>query len=270
MPLQFGTIEFENAFWTQILRDHLYFFKFTLEASEVTALQSVQILIDRLTELHARSLSVNIVDEALPVVQQVAKLKLDFLSLMTDSQGKLGINMTPTFINHMMNELQEYLTILIGYQATGQIPERNVLEVLQLWDSDAVGHADGIVTDLDDVEAETRETVLDLKDQFRHHYTKTLELIGYTRTGFGDIPAIGKVVSDSEVTMRLFVKFLQEIKQMRLNKTILGRIKPLVVDHMLREEWYFLRKLASYTKEIPSDIGDPIRTTEEMAFLISV
>ena len=46
--------------------------------------------------------------------------------------------------------------------------------------------------------------------------------------------------------MKLFVKILKEIKEMRLSKTMIGALNPLILDHMIREECYYLHKLEQF------------------------
>lgn len=59
---------------------------------------------------------------------------------------------TPTFISHMLNELEEYEKILLHLQRTGHLPEVNIVELHKLWLSDIVGHLDTIKSKLDFVE----------------------------------------------------------------------------------------------------------------------
>jgi hypothetical protein len=48
--------------------------------------------------------------------------------------------------------------------------------------------------------------------------------------------------------MKLFMNFLEEIEEMELSKEALGSFAPLMADHMMREECYYLTKLAGASK----------------------
>ena len=45
-----------------------------------------------------------------------------------------------------------------------------------------------------------------------------------------------------------FIVFLNKIRVLRLECKVLGALKPLIPDHMIREENYFIQKLNSYEK----------------------
>jgi hypothetical protein len=49
---------------------------------------------------------------------------------------------------------------------------------------------------------------------------------------------------DSQLEIKLFQHFLHELEEMELNNQALGTFAPLMADHMLREECYYLMKLA--------------------------
>ncbi|MCO5388278.1 DUF2935 domain-containing protein [Desulfosporosinus sp.] len=53
-----------------------------------------------------------------------------------------------------------------------------------------------------------------------------------------------------------FNQFLMQLQEMLLNRTALGIIDPLIHDHMLREECYYLTKLSSVS-DVQSPSCDP-------------
>ena len=66
--------------------------------------------------------------------------------------GKIKIHLSPTFFNHMINELEEYLRILKHLKA-GQVPPvYHELHHHLLCLLDAAGHSDAISSNLDSYE----------------------------------------------------------------------------------------------------------------------
>lgn len=51
--------------------------------------------------------------------------------------------------------------------------------------------------------------------------------------------------------MVLFRKFLEELKEMDIRLEALGTLSPLMIDHMAREECYYLLKLSQVTALTP-------------------
>ncbi len=58
--------------------------------------------------------------------------------------------------------------------------------------------------------------------------------------------------------MKLFVSFLRELEELELSAEVLDRIMPLMPDHMMREECYYLTKLAGLGL-VPSPDCDPAK-----------
>lgn len=64
------------------------------------------------------------------------------------------------------------------------------------------------------------------------------------RTNLKDFPAFRRLHKEVDIEMKLFTAFLNELEEMELTAEVLDRISPLMPDHMLREECYYLTKLA--------------------------
>lgn len=69
-------------------------------------------------------------------------------------------------------------------------------------------------------------------------------MAGYFRTNLTTFPALMKMNSDTQLEIKLFQNFLQEIEELELSYQALGTFAPLIADHMIREECYYLMKLA--------------------------
>lgn len=179
------------------------------------------------------------VDEA---VEQLKQFK--FYLLRKQLTGNINIHLPPTFINHMVNELEEYQNVL-SYLKKGEVPPIfHELHHHLLWLLDASGHAGIIHDDLDGVERRLREKSTTFAQHFEQFYLKAVELTGYLRSNIESFPALTRFNHDVDIEMGLFKTFLRELEEMELSAEVLGTFTALMADHMLREEQYYLSKLA--------------------------
>lgn len=243
------SVLFENRFWLQILGDHSRFIFQSLAPNEQSEIERAHYFIqsfDNLLEF-ARS---NLSDEEIMTLNQQASIQTqslrDFKLYLLERQliGKISLSLSPTFINHMVNELEEYERILNAYLSGTLPPASNPVDIHLLWLSDAAGHAATITSLLDMVEFDTQEKSKRFTNQFEHFYLKAVELAGYLRTNLQNFPALNRFNHQAEMEIKLFQVFLHELEEMRMNDELLGVLTPLMADHMSREECYYLMKLS--------------------------
>jgi hypothetical protein len=254
---------FEHRFWLQILGDHSRFILNALSSKEVAEIQRAEYFINIFDELleNARreKLSNSEIDDltlkAYRHSQEIREFKLHLLK--KHLTGEISIGLPPTFINHMLNELEEYLCIL-KFIMTKSIPMANPVHHHLLWLLDGAGHAAAINSSLDDVEKMLKEKTRSFTKNFEDLYQKSVEMAGYFRTRQKDFPALNRLNTEAEKEMISFVNFLENIEELRLKKELLGTINPLIPDHMLREECYYLTKL-SRVSEIARPDCDPAK-----------
>ncbi|KGX91821.1 DUF2935 domain-containing protein [Pontibacillus marinus] len=254
---------FEHTFWLQVLGDHARFIRDSLYPSETEKINQAKEFVTVFDQYLTSVREGNVSDfkqfskEVEGIVKQMRQFKLN---IMEDQlQGKVGIHLPPTFINHMVNELDEYL-LVISYLNKGEVPPIfHELHHHMLWLLDASGHAGAINDELDGVEKRLKEKSSEFTKHFEQFYLKAVELTGYLRTNLSEFPALHRFNSDVEVEMRLFKGFLRELEEMELSEKVLGTFSGLMVDHMAREECYYLYKLAESTKtDFPDcDPGKP-------------
>ncbi len=240
---------FEHRFWLQILGDHGRFIFNTLSPKETTDIQNAEYFIHAFDQLLDQARSIQSDSQLASLNQQACKLttelrqfKLSILQRLL--LGQITIGLTPTFINHMVNELEEYLRILTSLLEGKGVPRFDALHHDFLWLPDAVGHAAAIASDLDLVEKRLIHKSKAFEEHFVQFYMKSIEMAGYMRTQLCDFPAFRKFHLDVNVEMNLFRGFLKELEDLELSAEVLDRISPLMPDHMLREECYYLTKLA--------------------------
>lgn len=264
--MKFNSIEeltlFEHKFWLQILGDHSRFILNALSPKETTFIREAEKFInvfDTLLEKSRKQLSgeeFSILNkQAYSAAMEIRKYKLHILT--EHIQGKITISLPPTFINHMLNELDSYLCIL-SFLIRGKASRTNDIELHLLWLPDGSGHASTIVSQLDMTEKALINISREYSKKFDNLYLSTIEYNGYTRTGIFDFPALKKLNIDVNETMTSFKEFLNELKKEIIEKKVLGTLSPLAADHMSREECYYLTKLAMVS-EIKMPECDPTR-----------
>jgi len=139
---------FEHTFWLQVLGDHSRFIRDSLYPSEQKDIETAKQFLNTFDSYLEKVRNQNINDfqsfteEVEPVVQQFRVFKLSLIERQL--LGKVGIHLPPTFINHMVNELDEYLRVMTYLEKGEAPPVFHELHHHMLWLLDASGHAGAI------------------------------------------------------------------------------------------------------------------------------
>ncbi|MFC2948723.1 DUF2935 domain-containing protein [Virgibacillus sediminis] len=248
---------FEHQFWLQVLGDHSRFIRDSLYPSEKKDIQIAEdfvytfdLLLNRVKSLQESNV-IAFTKEADHAAEELKDFKLSLIR--RHLIGEIGIHLSPSFINHMVNELEEY-QLVISYLKQGEAPPVfHELHHHLIWMLDASGHAGAINDELDKVEDRLKQKSKAFADHFDAFYLKAVELTGFLRTNVHSFPALRRFNNDVEIELQLFRTFLGEIEEMELSKTVLSTFSVLMADHMAREECYYLRKLAESTDTSPPD-----------------
>ncbi|WP_226585569.1 DUF2935 domain-containing protein [Halobacillus litoralis] len=242
---------FEHLFWLQILGDHARFIRNSLcDSEEETmkkAIEYVHLWDDLLDEvrvqegLNYKVFSRYVGDKA----RGFYRFKRDLTGLL--SLGQVNMLLSTSFLNHMVNELEEYLLVL-SFLAKGDTPPLfHELHHHMLWLMDASWHAGDIYDEIDEIESEWKEKSKMFRDHFQQFHLKATEMKEYLLLNHPSFPALQKLNDEAALELKLFQTFLKELEEMELDKTSLCRSSPLMADHMAREECYYLYKLAEVT-----------------------
>lgn len=240
----------EHRFWLKILSDHLVFIHEALAPDETETLTRVRELSDNLKNLWnslgsdsgtTNHLANSDHQAALNLAFQIRELKVNLLARHLSE--KIKISLPPTFINHMLNEIDEYISLIEHYLETGTVKLPNSIDLHLLWLPDAEGHAASVKAQLDPVEKNVMKDLKQLKHKFNHLFCKAVEFKGYTRA-LSDFPARRYLDEEVNNEMNIFIRLLNEIRDLRMPPQLLGTIQPLMLDHMIMEEQYYLSKLA--------------------------
>lgn len=258
-----ASMYFEHRFWLQILGDHSRFIFSSLSPKEKAELNKAHYFMgafdDLLAQAHEEESEAHLLDLTHQAFQEVNSLRYFKLQLIRRHLvDGIELHLTPTFLNHMVNELDEYCLLLHCFLEEKKMPHCHPLHFHTVWLLDASGHAGFLHCNLDDVEYELKKKSKDFQEEFMELYHKALEYQDFLRTGLTKFPALLRFNHQVDREMGLFMTFLQELMQLRLNLDALGTFSPLIVDHMYREECYYLLKLAQLGA-VPKPQCDPAK-----------
>lgn len=247
---------FEHLFWLQILGDHGRFIHDALSPDEKEKVEISDYFIrifDELLDYAKQDLNeeqiYELTKQAFAYAEEIRRFKLDLIR--DHIAGKIKIDLPPTFINHMVNEVEEYLGIL-QCLLDRKIPEGHPLHYHNLWLPDAAGHAGAVMCRLDDVETDLKIKSKEFETDFHSLHMKAEEFSGYTRTNLTDFPALKRLNLQVESKIGMFMRYLKDLQELVMAKKVLGTLLPLVPDHMYREECYYL-----FTLSRVSEVKDP-------------
>jgi hypothetical protein len=243
------TALFEHRFWLQILGDHARFIHMSLAPTEEKEIKRAKYFIEAFDWFLQQARSgvdgqelVSLNNHVYRLVIELREFKLHLLK--RHLAESIDIHLPPSFINHMVNELEEYLRIMT-HLVKGEVPpKKHPVHHHLLWLQDAFGHAALIQSSLDFAEKSLMHKSEAFAKQFEDFYLKAVEMAGYLRTQLTNFPALARFNKQVSLEMLLFKGFLRELEEMGLTKEVLGTLSPLMADHMAREECYYLHKLA--------------------------
>lgn len=242
----------EILFWSGIMKNHAEFQLTALSSKEQEAIRIAQYFKNAFTDIENRVKSLAKSDnpaETAELIVITTNLLINFINIKRVLvrrllQCNIELNMTPTFINHMINEAMEFRRVLLLIQT--KLPIDKVKEnthLYILWLPDAAGHAASIAADLDPTEAQFIKEAREFEKIFNNLYLKGKELGQMLeRTGLTD-GSLEELNCEIEKKMDMFICFLEKLEKLREQCRVLGIFKPLVPNHMIREEKYFLSRL---------------------------
>ncbi|NNV05694.1 DUF2935 domain-containing protein [Geobacillus sp. C56-T2] len=259
---------FELRFWMQILGDHCRFILEALaesEQPEINEAKQLQRLFDELLDAARQPEAVaawpTLVARGKEAGERLRAFKLHLLR--RHLTGSFRFSLPPTFVNHMVNELDEWLRLANSYVQQTRPPRVHPLHHDLLWLLDAAGHAGAIHDRLDHTEKQLKQQSHTFTKEWEAFYLKAIEMAGYLRANIHQFPALSRFHHQIELEMAIFQRFLHELEEMELQGEVLGVLSPLMADHMAREECYYLQKLAETTGEVKPPTCDSTKPRTE-------
>ncbi len=255
---------FELRFWLQVFGDHARFIYDSLGANEKQALEQAEYYKTRFDELLEAARTTmkaeawrELAEKSYTIIMEIRAYKLNLLE--RHLRGAITLKLGQTFINHMVNEAEEAIR-QIGPLVKGELPPLfNPVHYHLVWLLDAIGHSEALAAELDMTEKQLTYRSKAFAKQFTDFYFKAVEMAGFLRTKLDHFPALARFNKQSELVMLMFMQFLSEVEELSVGEEALSIFKPLLADHMYREECYYLTKLAevSETKKPDCDPGKP-------------
>ncbi|MCP8967884.1 DUF2935 domain-containing protein [Ectobacillus ponti] len=246
----------EHLFWLEVLQDHAYFVRDHLSPSEAQWVQAAQQYIQAFEGVLQRLQQLDPhLDVSHPDMQELAKAAWPAASGYYQLEGQLqklrianqiNLNLTPTYLNGTLGENQEYLRML-PYMAQGRTaPLQPLVDVLDLWLEDQLGHAVLLRNVLDPSEGSLIRILDGYIARFQsyllqnHHMRKFLR---FTEPNFPRQTALALEVGQTTLEMNGMIQ--QTVARFR-NTEVLSRTTLRFLEHHFPETCYFVKKLAFY------------------------
>lgn len=227
-------------FWLTVLQHHMIFISDRSKAYEPQA----KALHDRVVQLK-QALKNNgeftINGKVVALIEDVRNFKRQILSDLLS--GPPMITLPPTFLSHMLNELEKFRFIAYFIQVNGEFPPIYSLNEHELWITDIVGHLGGIKDNLDSVEKLLRKRLHEQKKIFHALHHKTLEFIGYAKHNVIGEASLGRLNNEAMGAVFLYLALVREVAELRSQNMALGIIDEGMLLHMIFEEIYYLKCL---------------------------
>ncbi len=238
-------------FWLCIMRDHTEFYLLSLSHRETESIRNVycfqNTFIGLINEAETVATGYS-ADMVCNLVNKVTPVLINFINFKKQTLWKLlkcciELNLPPTFVNHMINEAMEFYRELCSINSKPLSPTAENILFHKLWLPDAAGHAASIANFLDPVEFALIKEAEQFKMEFNNLFIKANELgIMLERTCLED-GSLYWFNKEVEKKIHEFICYLEKVKELRCKCRILGILKPLIPDHMIREEKYYLSNI---------------------------
>ncbi|MFZ5353785.1 MAG: DUF2935 domain-containing protein [Bacillota bacterium] len=248
----------ENSFWLRILKDHTTFMFNSFSPMERNNIQTTQDFMksfeEQLNMLSGIKSAEADKNQMLEFNKAAYKLSCSFLNFQQNMLYKrmlyeVNLNMTPTFLEHMLREGTEYLRqldYLNRYLFIDSVDKTSIKRIMhqhKLWQPDAAGHAAFIQAGLDMTEKPMIEIAREFQKDFEAMFFKSYELKKMLDPEYPDMPQIAYLNHQASQKIMEFMEYLCRLKALIEEKKIMSILSPLVPDHMQREEDYYLTKL---------------------------
>ena len=260
------TFSCENQFWLQIMGDHARILLGSLQPKESEWIQQAGHFVTLFDTLAAQSTEYlptaakeRFVETVSNSVQQIRTFLLQILRRLI--KGSPCVNYTPAILNSMVNESEEYLRVL---QQLVQHGEDNMhpIHYHLVWLPDASIHTDAINSELDTAEREMIRKMHRFLHTFDGLHLKSIQMMGLLRTGLPSIPALDRLNTEVADSLTSFSDLLIHIEKLLMQKSLLGSLSVLLINHMYRETVYYLTKLSEAANISPPSFEPALRRKE--------
>lgn len=252
---------FENRFWLRIMLDHLFIFLNAMNYRETEEHARADSLIKRYNKLLEKVWDVSLTPEQLKtlnedaykVTEEVRKFQLHLL--YRQLLGTIGLATSSDLTSRLTSEAEYYLDIL-SYFLQNKKYVIQPIPLHQLWLFDAAGHAEDIASGLNFSDTDLKNKTLSYQKEFMFLYIRAAEMKGFSRIGVNNFPAFDQFNRDVNARMTEFTEFFVELHFKIAEGRVPTTVTHLMLDHMYREECYYLTQLSKISK-IRAPVCDP-------------
>lgn len=228
----------EVAFWRRILRDHAVFTRDNLGPSEREAVAEAEEL---RTELEGRPAE-QPVEATVEAAGALIAFQSQLLARLTDCQ--LTIHLHATDLSHMIKEAEEFLRT-VGVLPRPATPFSRLLHLHGFWLEDAAFHSTFLAGVLDPNEYLWREQFMQFERILTQLFLKARhQMEVYERIGGQAFAAARGLTQESERVTGAHLRSLERLEGLTARCEAEIAAPPLLADHMLREERYYLAQVA--------------------------
>jgi hypothetical protein len=250
----------EHYFWVNILLDHAIFVRDYLSPVEVSLVEEAVTFIGRFSEVRNRLEKIqknsNVNSHSMVEFSKLsAQVSYDYyrfegkvLNLQLNNQ--ILINITPTYFNGTLNENGEYLRILQYYMNGTDYPPLSLVDLLDLWLEDQIGHAALLNRALDGIELILKERVDTLSKLFSAHMLKNDAIKGYLRFMPPHFPVQIAFAREVTETVLAFNQLVEHVIKLYKGKEVLNATTLRFLEHHFPELCYFLTKLSAFVPDM--------------------
>jgi hypothetical protein len=250
----------EHYFWVNILLDHAVFVRDYLSPIETPFVEEAKNYIVKFTAIRQqleqipRTSPVNA-----PALMEFSKLSAQVSYDYYRFEGKLlhlkihnqvNINITPTYFNGTLSENAEYLRILQYYMNGTDYPPLPLVDLLDLWLEDQLGHAALLRRALDGVELILIERVTTLSSLFSAHILKNEAIKGYLRFLPPHFPAQIAFAREVSSTVLSFNQLVEHVIRLYKGSEVFSATTLRFLEHHFPESCYFLQKLSGFVPDM--------------------
>ncbi|MCP3741011.1 DUF2935 domain-containing protein [Rossellomorea sp. BNER] len=270
MAYQKISIYEEHSFWLEILEDHAYFIRDFLSSTEAKWVEAAKVYISAFSNLRrelrriAPDKDVNS-PEMIEFSQRAMQIANGYYQFEGHLQrlrieNKINLNLTPSYLNGTLNENHEYLRML-SYYINGQKPPRlPLVDLMDLWLEDQVGHAALLIRSIDGVELPLIQKANHYKELFSAFILQNDAIKGFLRFTPENFPAQLHFAREVAIAVTGFTQLVQKTVTLYVEDEVFNQATLRFLEHHFPEACYFLKKLSYYAQEIdypPCSLSKP-------------
>ena len=253
----------EHCFWLSILEEHAQFVRDYLSPTEREWQENAQKYMNSFSNLRMKLKSIrkdSTIDspemiqfsrEVYPYAQGYYQFESQIQALRI--QNRINIGISPSYFNGTLDENGEYLRILQKYVNGKDAPPLPLVDLMDLWLTDQVGHAALLIRSLDGVELILLREAEAIKQLFQAHLLKNEAIKGYLRSIPPNFPAQLAFAREVSTSVLRFNKLVEHVVTLYKNDEVFNSTTLTFLEHHFPEACYFLHKLYYYAQDIAVD-----------------